>query len=228
MATTLPTRSLVLPKPGRAARWTASTFGVLAGLGGLTHGVGEVLQGNVPTDSLFIPSWTHGPIADYLGGDPGLTVIPNMLATGILATAVSLTVIVWSVAFVGRRRGGLTLVLLCMALLLVGGGVGPPVIGMLAGVAGLGIRARHAWWQEHLSTGVRRRLARLWPWTFGVAAVNGVFLVVGSVALVYLVALDAPDLFLNSFYFAVVSLAATIVTGIAYDVDAREPAVRPG
>jgi hypothetical protein len=32
-----------------AAKGTALIFGILAGLGGLTHGIGEVLQGNVKT-----------------------------------------------------------------------------------------------------------------------------------------------------------------------------------
>jgi hypothetical protein len=67
-----------------AARATARTFGVLAGLGGLTHGVGEVLQGNVKPDGLVIESWTQGPIAAYMGGEPGMTLVPNLRMTGIL------------------------------------------------------------------------------------------------------------------------------------------------
>jgi hypothetical protein len=35
-----------------AARIVASIFGALAGLGGLTHGIGEVLQGNVASDGI--------------------------------------------------------------------------------------------------------------------------------------------------------------------------------
>ena len=42
---------------------TASLFGVLAGLGSLRHGVGEILQGNVPTGGVFIESWAEGPFA---------------------------------------------------------------------------------------------------------------------------------------------------------------------
>ena len=50
-----------------AARCTALSFGVLAGLGGLTHGIGEVLQGSVRPDGLIINSWTKGPIATNMG-----------------------------------------------------------------------------------------------------------------------------------------------------------------
>ena len=45
-----------------AAKGTALAFGILAGLGGLTHGIGEVLQGDVKPDGIIINSWTQGPI----------------------------------------------------------------------------------------------------------------------------------------------------------------------
>lgn len=37
------------PKYNPAAKSIASTFGVLGGLGGMVHGVGEVLQGDITT-----------------------------------------------------------------------------------------------------------------------------------------------------------------------------------
>lgn len=65
-----------------AARGTALIFGVLAGLGGLTHGIGEVLQGNVKPGGIIINSWTQGPIATNMGGEPGMTIVPSLLITG--------------------------------------------------------------------------------------------------------------------------------------------------
>lgn len=50
-----------------ATRIAASIFGVLAGLGGITHGIGEVIQGNVAPDGTWICSWTQGPIATKYG-----------------------------------------------------------------------------------------------------------------------------------------------------------------
>jgi len=44
-----------------------------------------------------------------------------------------------------------------------------------------------------------------------------VFLVIGSVILVYFFDLNNPDLFTNSFFFSVVSLSLTIAIGRAYD-----------
>lgn len=201
-----------------AARFVASIFGVLAGLGGLTHGIGEVLQGNIAPDGIWIYSWTQGPIATNMGGEPGITIVPNLLVTGILTIIVSLIVIIWAAAFVQRKNGGRILLLLSVIMLLVGGGVGPPIIGILAGVAGTGVKAPLTWWRKRLSVNLRRFLATLWPWIFGITVINGVFLVIGSVILVCFFDLNNPDLFTNSFFFAVVSLLLTIFTGIAYDI----------
>ncbi len=197
------------------ARVTALIFGILAGLGGLTHGIGEVLQGNIRAGGIIINSWTQGPIASNMGGEPAMTIVPNLLATGFLTILVSLAVLVWA-AFVRDKNGGRILLLLSIIMLLVGGGFGPPIIGILAGLAGSGIGAPLTWWRERLSRSIRAGLAALWPWIFAIAVINGVFLVIGSVILVFFFDLNNPDLFTNSFYFSVVLLILTIVTGRAY------------
>jgi hypothetical protein len=134
---------------------------------------------------------------------------------------ISLAVVVWA-AFVRNRNGGRILILLPVIMLLVGGGFGPPIIGLLAGVAGTGIGTPSTWWRERLSANVRRLLATLWPWIFGIAAINGVFLVIGSVILVYFFDLNNPDLFTNSFFFSVLSVLSTIFIGRAYDIQRSE------
>lgn len=205
-----------------AARIVASTFGVLAGLGGLTHGVGEMLQGNIAPSGMFIASWTQGPIATHMGGDPAMTIIPNLLITGVLATIVSLATIAWAAAFVERKRGGAVLILLSIAMLLVGGGFGSPIIGILAGMAGTSINAPLTRWRTRLAGKAGHFLAQLWPWVFGVALINGVFLFVGAIILVYAFGWGNQDVYLNSFFFAVVSLLLTIITGVAYDLRSGE------
>jgi hypothetical protein len=201
-----------------AAKGTATVFGMLAGVGGLTHGIGEVLQGNVKPEGILINSWTQGPIATNMGGEPGMTIVPNFLVTGILAILVSLSVAIWSAVFVRRRRGGRVLILLSVLMLLVGGGFGPPTIGILAGVAGTGMGKPSVWWRKLLAAPGWRFLAGFWPWIFGVAIANGVFLVIGSVILVYLFNLDNPDLFVNSFFFSILSVSATVFVGRGYDL----------
>jgi hypothetical protein len=200
-----------------AAERTAVAFGILAGLGGLTHGIGEVLQGNVRPAGVIINSWTQGPIATNMGGEPGMTVMPNLLVTGVLTIVISLAVVACAVLVRGRRKGR-ALIVLSVLMLLVGGGFGPPILGILAGVAGMGMGRPVGWWRESLPAGVWRALGGSWPWVFGVAVVNGVFLVVGSVVLVYAFDVNNPDLFVMSFFFAVVSLVTTVLVGRAYDL----------
>ena len=61
-----------------ASKTAAIVFGILAGFGGLIHGIGEVLQGNVATPGLWIESWAQGPIYENMGGEPGITVLPTV------------------------------------------------------------------------------------------------------------------------------------------------------
>jgi hypothetical protein len=107
-------------RPKRATRATVSTFGALAGLAGIEHGAGEVLQGNVAPDGVMVLSWPGSELYDILAGEPAMTTVPNLLATGILAILVSLVFLVWATMFVRRRHGGPILVLLSGVMLLVG------------------------------------------------------------------------------------------------------------
>jgi len=173
---------------------------------------------------MVIDSWTQGPIATNMGGEPGMTVVPNLLATGIVCMLVSLAVVARAVLVRGRRQGR-ALILLSVLMLVVGGGFGPPILGILAGVAEMGMGRPAEWWRERLPAGVWRALGGSWPWVFGVAVVNGVFLVVGSVVLVYAFDVNNPDLFVMSFFFSVVSLGLTVLVGRAYDLARGEAAV---
>jgi hypothetical protein len=205
-----------------AARLTATIFGVLGGFGGLLHGIGETLQGNVAPGGLFFESWVWGPIYDHMGGDPAMSLVPNLLITGILAIVVSLAVMVWSAAFVGRRRGGLVLIGLMIVLLLVGGGVGPIVVGVLAGVAGLGIDAPHTFWRERLSSPVRRALAVLWPLLFAISLLSGLILFVVALILMAVFDLGTSDFYFGVFQITAFALLLSVIAGPAYDAGRGE------
>jgi hypothetical protein len=73
-------------------------------------------------------SWNHC--------EPAMTILPNFLITGILAIILGIVIMVWSAFFVQKEHGGLVLVLLCIPLLLFGGGLFPPLIGIIAGAVG--------------------------------------------------------------------------------------------
>lgn len=200
-----------------ACQATAMTFGALAGLGGLTHGVGEVLQGNRPVEGLAIDSWTTGPIAEHMGGEPGLTLLPTASSAGLATLGMSAAVVTWALLGTRRPHGGPVLAGLSLGMLLCGGGVGPPVIGMLAGAIGRWGPARQPRRVRRLSPDTRRRMARTWPVLFPVSLANGAFLVLGSLLLVHSIGFHAPKVFESSFYLSVVMLLAALWVAPAHD-----------
>jgi hypothetical protein len=122
------------PRGGDATRIVVATFGVITAFAGIEHGIGEMLQGPVAPTSLIIESWPDAEAFEILAGEPAMTVVPNLLVTGVLTVIVSLAVAVWAVAFADRRYGGSVLVALSLVLLLVGGGFGPPLLGIVLGI----------------------------------------------------------------------------------------------
>ena len=150
----------------KATRIVAALFGAFAGFGGPEHGYFEILRGNARPDSLIIAAM--GPPCEpekvWNLCEPAMTVIPSYLATGILAFVIGLITMIWAVAFVHRKHGGLVLILLSIVLLLVGGGLFPPVIGIVAGLVATRINAPLTRQPSHLYGKVLRFLAKLWPW----------------------------------------------------------------
>lgn len=206
-----------------ASRTMASIWGILAALGGLTHGIGEILQGSVAPESIVINSWAEGPIATNLGGEPGMTIIPNFLITGILCILVAIVIIIWAIWFVDRKHGGQIMILLFGALLLFGGGFAPPIMGMLAGWAGTGIHSPLTFWRTRFSPDTQHRLSRAWIWLFVISLFNMLILVVGSVMGVYLFNVNNADFFSNLFLLTFALMPVTVVTGFVYDVYHKEP-----
>jgi hypothetical protein len=109
-------------------------------------------------------------------------------------------------------------------MLLVGGGVGPPVVGMLAGWPGHALGSLGRSWPARLPASMRRALASAWPAVFAVAVANGLFLFVISLVLLYAFDVTNADLFLWSFYLAVVLLVGTSICAIARDAEGLEAA----
>lgn len=145
-----------------ATKAVAMWLGIAAGLAGLEHGYFEILQGSTRPASLAFPSM--GPPCDpaviWNACEPAMSILPSFLATGILAMLLGLAMIVWSVAFVQRKHGGLVLILLSVALLLFGGGLFPPLIGLIGGAAGTRINRPVSGNPGR----VTRFAAKLWPW----------------------------------------------------------------
>jgi hypothetical protein len=109
----------------------ASALGIFTGLGGATHGPGAILQGNVAPSNIVFQAW---PNLTAVNGEPAMTIIPNLLVTGILTITVGVLLAVWSAKFISKKYSGIVMILLAIALLLVGGGIVPPFFGFAAGL----------------------------------------------------------------------------------------------
>lgn len=147
----------------KATKTVATWFGVAAGLAGIEHGYFEILQGNTRPEGLMIASIGPPCVPEEVWNacEPAMTVIPNFLITGILAVIIGLLVLIWSMAFVQHKHGGTVLILLSVALLLFGGGLFPPLIGIVGGVAGMKINKPV---DERQASRPVRGVAKLWPW----------------------------------------------------------------
>jgi hypothetical protein len=150
----------------KATRISATALGLTAGIAGIEHGIFEILQGNTRPEGLMIASMGPPcvPERTWNACEPAMTILPSFLITGILAIIFGLAVMVWSAFFVQKRRGGLVLISLCIPLLLFGGGLFPPLIGIIAGVLGTRIHKPLDPEGSRLSGGLLRSLAVLWPW----------------------------------------------------------------
>ncbi|MCJ7622168.1 MAG: hypothetical protein MUO76_01600 [Anaerolineaceae bacterium] len=200
----------------RATRITAALLGASAGIAGLEHGYFEILQGNVRPDSLMIASMGSPCIPEEIWNncEPAMTIIPNFLITGILAIIIGLITLVWAAAFVQRKRGGTVLILLSITLLLFGGGLFPPLIGIIAGVVANKINKPFSEKQKQRSGGALRFIAKLWPWPLVVYLlwVYGQFLV-GHFFNAFL-----QDLMYISLLLVIGSLLLSVYCGYACDL----------
>jgi hypothetical protein len=184
------------------ARLTVSTFGTIIGIAGLEHGVGEILQGNVPPPGIVIESWPNNEAYKVLAGEPALTLIPNMLLSGILTVLVSIILILWTVKYVDRKNGGLILILLSLVLLPIGGGFVPPLMGFIVGGFGMRMNNRSEWSTE------RTLFGRTWSVIFVAAVVAYFSLWPGMVIISTFIPADSlPMIQLTVFSFTALVLA---------------------
>jgi hypothetical protein len=151
----------------KATRITASALSLTAGGAGIEHGIFEILQGDATPEGLMFPSIGPPcvPELSWNQCEPAMTILPSFVITGILAVLFGIVVMIWSAFFAQRRDGGLVLILLCIPLLLFGGGLFPPLIGVIAGALGTRINKPLSAERSRLSGGLLRFLAVLWPWS---------------------------------------------------------------
>jgi hypothetical protein len=208
----------------KATRINVAILGTIFGISGMSHGFFESLQGNVPTDGLFIfaigeaqKMWPHG-------DEPAFTLIPNFLLTGIAAMIVGLILIIWSLGFVHKKYGSTVLILLFILLLLVGGGVAQVLFFPFLWLVATRIHQPLTWWRKILSAGIQKPLASLWPWTLVISA--GLLAFALEIATTgFVPGVSDPDAALSIMLFClgmeVIMFPLTFVTGFAYDIVSR-------
>lgn len=163
---------------GKALRTVTGVFGLLAALAGVEHGLGEILQGPVAPDGPVFRSWPGNEAFEILDGEPAFTVLPDLLVSGVVTVAVAVVFGAWAVAGVHRRRGPLVLIGLALLLFAVGGGFGPPLLGII-----LGIGASRPAVPSRPPGPAARVMAKAWPWAMGAGAAGYLGLVPGTLVM---------------------------------------------
>jgi hypothetical protein len=154
-----------------ATRAIASALGVFVGVSGLDHGFFETLQGNVPTPGLVVQAIGPAQRMWVRGTEEAFTLVPNFLATGILAMAVAVLIIVWSVRFIDGKHGSAVFLGLGALLFLVGGGVAQAAFVVLCFVVSLRIDRQASAPSAVHPGGVARTLAKAWPYLLAAGVV---------------------------------------------------------
>ncbi len=145
-----------------ATRITATTIGVIFGIGGMNHGFFEFLQGNQPTPGLIIQA--IGPEQRFwpLGTEEAFTIIPNFMITGLLAMLVGLVIIVWSLFFLDKPHGRAVFLGLFILLFLVGGGIGQVAFFIPSWAFATRIDKPLTRWAKTLPPSIRPALTWVW------------------------------------------------------------------
>lgn len=197
------------------------TLGALAGLMGIEHGIGEVLEGFRPTDGVFILSWPDSPFFEIMSGEPAMTVISNYLVTGLLAIFFSCAFLIVLLKPGIRNTIGILFVLLCL-MLLTGGGFGPPILGLIVILIAVKRNSPLKTWSK-LPTKVHTIFRMLWPWSFGLCLAGWLMLFPGAALIAYFTGADSALLMVIPILIAFTFIPITLLLGFSRDILAREP-----
>ncbi len=122
------------PEPvHRSTRTVVRIVGAVAGFAGVGQGLGALLHADL--GSLLIPGWPRMAAFEPLSGEPPMTLIPDPRIAAAVTMLVSLTLAWWALRVQASAVDAWVLLALSALLLLVGGGVGPPLVGLVIGVA---------------------------------------------------------------------------------------------
>ena len=117
-----------------------AAFGVILGIAGIEHGIGEIVQGSTLITTHFIKSWPDNRFYEILAGEPAFSLFINIpfYLLGVLAILFSSSLIICSIFFIDKKYGALCFFILNLCLFLFGSGMaGPVIIGIPVSIAAL-------------------------------------------------------------------------------------------
>jgi hypothetical protein len=197
------------------------TLGILAGIMGIEHGIGEALEGYRPTESLFILSWPDSVFFEIMSGEPAMTIIPNYLVTGLMAIFFSCAFLVVFVKSSPNRKINTALFALLIVMLLTGGGFGPPILGMIAVLIALKRNSQLKTWSK-LPSGLHSFFGTLWPWSFGLCLFGWLMLFPGAAVIVFITGVDNALLMIIPILIAFTFIPITLLLGFSRDLLRRK------
>lgn len=206
-----------------ATKAFVSTFGAIMALAGIEHGIGEILQGNVAPEGIMILSWPGSEFFRIQAGEPAMTILPNLLITGILAVFFSLIFLFWTTLFVQRKNSGRVMLLLAIAMLLFGGGIFPPIFCVVISALATKINSSLPWWRAHLPVHFRIFLGKLWPLFFSMCVITWLFMLAGINSLDYFLGIQNDNLMYALMISAFGLFFLTMLTGFAHDSLKADP-----
>ena len=201
----------------RSTRTLYLTLGIIFGVMGIVHGLGEVLQGYQPTEGIFIQSWPNSPFFEIMNGEPAMTIVPNLLITGLLAILFSCVFLVMIAKSTHKRSSRITLFLLLIAMLLTGACFGPPIFGLIAVL----ITIRSSWSQrilDRIPDKYRRFFSALWPYSFVLCLLAWLMLFPGASIFDYFMGVNSPLIMIPPLIVVFVTIPITLVLGFARDI----------
>jgi hypothetical protein len=124
----------------------------------------------------------------------------------------------WATLFVGKKNGGQVLILISITMLLVGGGIFPPAIGILIGILETRINTPPKGWDAHVPVALRDFLGKAWPWSFAACILAWLCLFPGINILGYCFGVNDPTYTVMLIVLAFGTLGLTVLAGFAQDV----------
>jgi len=205
----------------KAVKMAVSTIGLLVGTASMIHGIFEVLQGNIMPDSLVTNAiGQHQKIWEYAALHI-FTIIPNMLATGIMTIIIGLFFTLWAAIFITKKNGAWLMFILSILLFLVGGGSGPLFIGIIISIIATRIYKPLKLWQEKIPTPVTLFFSKMWPWIIYFYIFSYIFSVVFAITgIPFILILDLPtayNVLLSMGYFLLFFMSLVIVSALSVD-----------